>query len=93
MEALREAPLQLIHDDELEEDAGPYYGKYLGTFLSARGQLRADLFDEGSKVVAWISFPTGMNASTVEDPYVGILHDYAVQQGYAKRFSMVYTES
>ena len=93
MEALREAPLQLIQDKELEEEAGPYYGKYLGTFLSARGQLRADLFDEGSKVVAWISFPTGLNASTVEDRYVSILNDYAAQQGFAARFSMVYTES
>jgi hypothetical protein len=93
MEALREAPIQLIHDKELEEEAGPYYGKYLGTFLSARGQLRADLFDEGSKVVAWISFPTGLNASNVEDRYVDVLDDYASKQGFAERFSMVYTES
>ena len=47
METLRDAEIQLIHDKELEEDVGPYYGKYLGTFFSARGQVRADLFDDG----------------------------------------------
>ena len=93
MEALREAPIQLFIDKDLEEEAGPYYGRYLGTFLSARGQIRADLFDEGSKVVAWISFPTGLDASNVEDRYVGILHDYAATHGFSDRFSMVYAGS
>jgi nitric oxide synthase oxygenase domain/subunit len=93
METLRDAEIQLIQDKDFEEDVGPYYGKYLGTFLSARGQIRADLFDEGSKVVAWISFPTGRNASNVEDRYVGVLNDYAVTHGFAERFNMVYTES
>ena len=40
METLRETPIQLIQDKEFEEDVGPYYGKYLGTFISARGQVR-----------------------------------------------------
>ena len=62
METLRDAEIQLIQDKEFEEDVGPYYGKYLGTFLSAHGQVRADLFDAGTEVIAYISFPTGLNA-------------------------------
>ncbi len=82
--------LPLVQDKELEEDAGTYYGKYLGTFISARGQVRADLFDDGEEVIAYISFPTGLDGSNVEDRYVGILDEYAASQGFADRFRMIY---
>ena len=45
METARDTPIELFQDKEFEEDVGPYYGTYLGTFVSARGQVRADLFD------------------------------------------------
>jgi hypothetical protein len=93
METLRETPIELMQDKEFEEDVGPNYGKYLGTFVSARGQVRADLFDAVNEVVAYISFPTGRNASNVEDRYVGVLHDYAAKRGFADRFRMIYSES
>jgi len=71
VETVREPEIQLIHDQEFEEAVGPYYGKYLGTFLSARGQVRADLFDEGPQVMAHISFPTGLSVGNKRN---GIIH-------------------
>ena len=82
--------LELVQDKELEEDAGTSYGKYLGTFISARGQVRADLFDDGEEVIAYISFPTGLDATNVEDRYVAILEDHAASQGFADRFHLIY---
>ncbi len=92
METLREVPIELIHDKEFAEDFGPYYGAYLGTFFSDRGQVRADLFDTVTKVIAYISFPTGMNASNVEDGYVNELYSYAVSRGFRDRFQMLYSQ-
>jgi hypothetical protein len=92
METVRSAPIELIYDKEYEEDVGPYYGKYLGTFLSARGQVRADLFDDGKNVNAYVSFPTGMNASNVEDRYVNELQNYSESQGSSHRFQIVFSE-
>ncbi len=92
METVREPGVQLIQDKEFEEAVGPYYGKYLGTFLSARGQVRADIFDEGTRVVAHISFPTGLNGGNVEDRYVTELRSYAKTHGFADRFHLVYAD-
>ncbi|MGO9916623.1 MAG: hypothetical protein ACLQIB_18240 [Isosphaeraceae bacterium] len=90
MEAVRDQEIQLIHDQEFEEAVGPYYGKYLGTFLSARGQVRADLFDEGPQVMAHVSFPTGLNVGNVEDRYLVELRSYAKAHGFGDRFRLVY---
>lgn len=93
METAQNTPIELFQDKEFEEDVGPYYGTYLGTFVSARGQVRADLFDATTQVIAYVSFPTGMNASSVEDRYVAVLDDYAAKHGFEHRFKMVYSES
>ncbi len=82
--------MKLIRDKELEEDVGLSYGAYLGTFFSSQGQVRADLFDDGEEVLAYISFPTGRSASNVEDRYVGILEEYAKSQGFGDRFHLIY---
>ena len=58
--------MQLAHDKELEEGTSPAYGKYLGTFISAQGQVRAELFDNGLYVIAYVSFPTGRDTTNVE---------------------------
>jgi hypothetical protein len=86
----REAKMQLIQDKKLEEDAGPYYGKYPGTFHNARRQVRADLFDDGSEVVAYISFAKGVDGANVQDRYRGLLTEYAVSKGFHDRFRIVY---
>ena len=82
--------MELIRDKELEEDVGLSYGRYLGTFLSAKGQVRTDLFDDGEEVLAYISFPSGRNATNVADRYVGILEEYATRQGFGDRFHLIY---
>lgn len=90
VEALRDSEVQLIQDKEYEEDVGPYYGKYLGTFFSAHGQVRADIFDAVTAVNAYVSFPTGMNGSNVEDGYVNELYSFATSQGFRDRFHFLY---
>jgi hypothetical protein len=82
--------MQLTHDEEIAKEAGLYYGKYLGTFFSARGQVRADLFDNGVHVIAYISFPTGRDTTNVEDRYVAILEEYAASQGFSDRFHLIH---
>lgn len=91
METLRDAEIVLIQDKEYEEDVGPHYGRYLGTYLSANGQVRADLFDAVTAVNAYISFPTGRNAGNVEDRYVSELYSYAASRGFRDRFHFLYT--
>jgi hypothetical protein len=85
-----QAQIQLVHDKELEEEVGDSYGKYLGTFFSVRGQVRADFFDDGEEVLAYIAFPTGLDLTNVEDRYVGILEEYAASRGFGDRFHLIY---
>lgn len=92
METLRETPVELFQDKEYEEDVGPYCGKYLGTFLSAHGEVRADLFDAVKTVNAYISFPTGRNGGNLEDRYVERLYAYAASQGFGDRFRFLYVD-
>jgi hypothetical protein len=92
METLPETQIVLTQDKEFEEEVGPYYGKYLGTYFSATGQVRADLFDAVTKVNAYISFPTGKNAGNVENRYGTDLYSYAKSQGIRDRFHMLYSQ-
>jgi hypothetical protein len=92
METLRDAEIQLIQDKEYEEDVGPYYGKYLGTYSSVHGQVRADLFDAVTAVNAYISFPSGLNPSNVEDGYINELYRFAEGHGFRDRFHLLYIE-
>jgi hypothetical protein len=92
METLPNAEIELIHDKEYEERYARYYGKYLGTFLSAGGQVRADLFDRGKEVHAFVSFPTGLNAGNAEDRYYNELLAYAESHGFADRFRFMLVE-
>ncbi len=82
--------MQLTHDPALEEAVADRYGHYLGTFISAQGQVRADVFDNGLNVLAYVSFPTGRDATNVEDPYVAPLEEYAAHLGFSSRFHMIH---
>jgi hypothetical protein len=84
--------MQLVQDKKLKKAVGRDYGEYLGTFFSARRQIRADLFDNGARVTAYISYPTGLNPTIVEDRYVDILDEYAQCEGFADRFRYVYAD-
>ncbi len=58
--------LELIQDKALKKAAGSDYGKYLGTFITERREARADLFDNGASVIAYISYPTGLNPTIIK---------------------------
>jgi hypothetical protein len=90
--AFREVEMKLIQDKALKKDVGNDYGKYLGTYFSARREARADLFDCGGRVTAYITYPTGLNPTSIEDRYVEDLLDYAQSQGFADRFRFVHAD-
>lgn len=92
METVPNAEIELTYDPIVEEDFGHIYGKYLGTYFSTGGQVRADLFDRVKDVVAYVCFPTGLDPGNVEDRYYNELHAYAASHGFADRFHLLYVE-
>jgi hypothetical protein len=76
-------------DRRLAADAGGGFGQYLITFISKRGQVRADLFRRGMVVEAHVSFPTGLDAGNVSDPYFSELWNYARENGFPDQFRVV----
>ena len=76
-------------DEKLDRDVGKAFGEYITTFTSRGGQVRADLFRSGRVVVAHVSFPTGLDASNVTDPYVSELKNYAREHGIADNFKVI----
>ena len=84
--------VELVQDKALKKAVGSDYGKYLGTYFSARRQVRADLFDDGVRVTAYVSYPTGLNPTNIEDRYVSELREYTAGQGFASRFRFVHAD-
>lgn len=78
-------------DQRLTDEVGQIFGEYLTTFTSSGGQIRADLFRRGRVVEAHVSFPTGLDASSVTDPYLSELWNYARAEGVADHFRLVYS--
>jgi hypothetical protein len=76
-------------DERLASDVRKAFGEYITTFTSTGGQVRADLFRRGRAVVAHVSFPTGLDATNVTDPYVRELWNYAREQGIADNFKVI----
>ena len=80
-------------DEKYGAKVEPAFGQYLTTFVSEpRGQVRADVFDQGKRVAAYVSFPTGLDGSTVTEPYVVALREYARKEGLVDRFQLIMTE-
>jgi len=53
-------------DEIYAVEVGQVFGEYLTTFISQpTGQVRADIFRETKRVVAHVSFPTGITAGEV----------------------------
>lgn len=74
-------------DQQLSDDIA--FGEYVTTFISTGGQVRADLFRKRRIVEAHVSFPTGLDATTVTDPYVSELWNYAREQGFPDQFRII----
>lgn len=81
-------------DEKYAAEVRSVFGEYLTTFVSEpRGQVRADIFRTNNRVVAHISFPTGIAAGDVTEPYMSALWDYARKEGIADQFQLVISES
>jgi hypothetical protein len=77
-------------DEKYAGEVGNAFGEYLTTFVSEPGgQVRADLFRSGRRVQAHVSFPTGVDASRVTEPYVNALWEYARKEGVADHFQLI----
>ena len=77
-------------DEKYAAEVGSAFGEYLTTFVSEpRGQVRADVFRKGKRVEAHVSFPTGIVASGVTEPYVSALWEYARKEGIADHFQLI----
>jgi hypothetical protein len=78
-------------DTKFAANVGPMFGDYFGTFISEHGQVRADLFRCGERLVAYLSFPTGLGADAVTDRYVSDLYSYAQEHGFEDRIRLILT--
>jgi len=77
-------------DAEYAAEVGNVFGEYLITYISEpQGQVRADIFRKARRGEAHISFPTGVVASGVTEPYVSALQDYARREGFADNFQLI----
>jgi len=77
-------------DQNYAAEVGGAFGEYLTTYVSEpAGQVRADIFQEKRRVVAHVSFPTGIAASEASEPYVSALREYARAKGIADQFHLI----
>lgn len=68
-----------------------HYGEYTGTLRSENSEVRADMFKQGEWLVAHVSFPTGLDLSSVSDKYLAELNSYAAQKGFSGKLRMVFS--
>ena len=77
-------------DEKVGAEFERVFGEYLTTFISEPlGEVRADVFRNGKRVEAHVSFSTGVLASNVNERYVSPLWDYARQEGVADSFHLI----
>jgi hypothetical protein len=76
-------------DSRMVQSNGREFGEYMLTFISERGQVRADFFRRGKIVTAYVSFPTGLDATTAADSYITELWGYAREHGFPDQFKVV----
>lgn len=79
-------------DQAIKEKAEPYFGAYKTTFLSENGQVRADLFEQGGTLKAYIAFESGYDLDNVTDLWISRIEDWADDNGYAGRLQIAYGE-
>ncbi len=79
------------NDVRAAEEFGDFYGKYVSTFESEHGQVRAYIFENSGNLVAHVSFPTGIKPYNVTDQYASNLWDFAREQGFEDRLQMIFS--
>lgn len=78
-------------DTTLADNVGTSYGDYISTFESEHRQVRADLFKQGSWLVAHVSFATGLNVDTVTDAYLSTLQAFAKDHGFDSKYRLLFS--
>ena len=79
-------------DVAFADEVGQVYGKYHSTFRSQTGQVLAQLFEQNGRLVAHVSFPTGLKPEDVTDAYIGELNRYAADHGFTGKLRIIYSE-
>jgi hypothetical protein len=83
-------PAALHSTPHARTEVGRVYGEYLVTYTSSGGQIRAYRFRKpDGQVEAHVSFPGGILASGVTDPYITDLWNYVREKGFAERFELI----
>lgn len=83
--------MPFLADQQLADDVDRVFGDYVTTFTSRTGQVRADFFRVGRVVQVHVSFPTGLDAASVTEPYLSDLTNYARQNGFADQIRVIYS--
>ena len=83
--------MPFLADQAFASEVADGFGTYLTTFTSRTGQVRADFFKVGPEVRVHVSFPTGLEATSVTDPYLSEVWRYAQENGFAGRFRLIYS--
>lgn len=78
-------------DDDFARSVEGFFGEYVSTFTSTNNQIRADLFKDGTALVAHVSYSDGVNSSTATDAYLSELKRYAHELGFDSRFRLVFS--
>jgi hypothetical protein len=79
------------HDEAFAAEVKDFFGHYIGTFVSERRQIRADMFKNGELLEAHVSFPTGLSAAKVTDRYLGELKALATKHGLPEKLRIIYS--
>lgn len=79
-------------DIAFADEVGQTYGTYHSTFRSQNGQVLALLFEQKGRLIAHVSFPTGLKPEDVTDAYIGELNDYATQHGFTGKLRIIYSD-
>ena len=84
--------MRFKHDVAFADEIGQTYGKYHSTFRVRTDQVLARLFEQNGRLVAHVSFPSGLKPEDVTDAYVGELNRYAAEHGFTGKLKLIYSE-
>lgn len=77
-------------DERYAAEIGNRFGEYLTTYVSQpAGQVRAYIFQNRGQVIAHVSFPKGVPATDVTEPFMNQLWNYARENKIEDKFHLV----
>ena len=76
----------------LDEEAEKFFGEYMETFHSEKGQVIAHLFRKDDWLIAHVQMPTGLRVHEITDPYLTDLQTFAADRGFGDKLRIIYAE-